>query len=60
MGPGVSGSSRMRHVERVTKTYLAGAWGWGKGSMGPDGAGDKAGHVGREPRVPNVRLLSAL
>lgn len=50
----------MRHVERVTKNYLAGAWGWGKGSMGLDDAGDKAGHVGRGPRVPNVRLLSVL
>ena len=57
MGPGVSGSSQMRHVERVTDSYLAGAWGWGKGAMGWMVLGDKAGDVGRGPSVPNIRLL---
>lgn len=59
MGLGVSGSSQTRHVERVTPIWLE-PRGWEKGAMGRMVLGDKAGHVGRGPSVPNIRLLLVL
>ena len=57
-----AGSVRKLSDEACRKgdTYLAGAPGWEKGAMGRMVLGDKAGHVGRGPSVPNIRLLLVL